>query len=221
MTVALLALAVLKPWGGPPTPPLHETALVGVHSSPVPPPIDRRSTGFGGADASPLAPPASLRPDQIDCSFADWQLVSLDRLAAWTARTWLPAAPVQVPRPDDPSIPAIALDSPAVLALGACAPGAQGATGSAASGGARVIGAWQRHAGVLVRFPVAPIEAPDSGVPDPTLAELYRPAATPARTPWPAGRYVIALEPIGPAGPGVVAAGPWYLALDVPPPRAG
>ncbi|HET7026881.1 MAG TPA: hypothetical protein VFI28_04245 [Candidatus Limnocylindrales bacterium] len=189
-TIAVV-VAVLKPW---PSAPPANPALAAVIGGP--------STG-PGATPSSIGPPVvrpdpSVGHDQIGCTGGGWQVVSLDRLADWTVRTWVPATPVVAAGPLDPAIPRLALDGRAVLGVGACRPiipsGAGGPTGSV---GARIVAAWTRADGAVRPLGVGVPGMVGGGRPDPRLAILYRPAQPGAKGSiahsWPAGEFVLEL----------------------------
>jgi hypothetical protein len=197
-----IALAILKPWGdgssGHAAPPIRdEAAFVAAAAS---------------APSSRTAPPSrlpdpSLRADQIACPVADWRIVSLDRLADWTVRTWSPAEPAVASGPLDPSIPQLVLESHTVLGLGACASGEPAGDGVAgASTAIRIVAAWRRDQAAVVPVALERLERTTTPPADPRIALLYRPVASPAGATsgrgtsaldsWPAGRFVLELAPL-------------------------
>ncbi len=147
----------------------------------------------------------------------------------------MPASAVRAAGPLDPSIRTITIDSPDILALGACSPPIVDATGSAVPGGpALVVRAWRieaerRKAGRAH----GPSRGEDAGRGDALPAERGRGArrragrAASARASWPAGRFVLEVAPAGGGRePGSMSAGPrvdpeaqpghaWYMGLVV------
>jgi hypothetical protein len=188
----LVGVALLKPWPAAPASTSRSPA-----TAPSP-------TVLAALEPTPLP---SLRAGEIGCEGARWQIVSLDRLGSWTARTWLPIAPVAAFGPADPSIPRVALDGGGVLAVGACpdvdggAPSAPGAP--APSPDVVAITAWRlplpASAGSSTGgdtadpAPVPLVAVSGVAASRPGVATLYRPAG--ARL-WPGGRYVFRLAPV-------------------------
>jgi hypothetical protein len=168
------------------------------------------------------------------------QLVSLDRLGPWTARTWINAEPGPAAGPADGQIGEVTLDSPAVLGIGVCLPVAMDSEPGAsstdtvdvalASLGAPQLAAWLRDGGTL--RPLA-LERLDRAPGPPGVADLYRPASirpvrgsnapaadrtTPdlAMSAWAPGRYVLRVA-AGPTAAGLAATpgDALYIAIDV------
>jgi hypothetical protein len=213
VAAALVALAILKPWGAADSartaaaPPRTVDAIVPTASQPV--------TTHAAARSEP-----SAGPGQIACSVATWRIVTLDRLANWTVRTWWPATPIVARSPLDPSIPQLALDSRDVLGIGACA-NLGDTTGVSGEGvGVRLVRAWRVEAGVPRAFPIEATGQLTGLLPDPALAFLYRPASDRGRPDsWPAGRYVLELAPLEPATGSAPGAGDGphrFISLVVP-----
>ncbi len=202
--LAFLAVAFVKPWGG-----ASARAPQPLPGSAAPPAMARATEGAGILPAA--HPAASLRPDQIECEPGAWELVSLDRLASWTVRTWIPAVPVPATGPLDPAIPTILLQSPVILSVGACSPG-PGGNAAPVSSPLLVAGAWRVEAG---RATGLTVEARAGDPRDPSLARLYSPVAGGATHAWPAGRFVLELvSPSAAASPGS-ASGAWFVAVLV------
>jgi hypothetical protein len=115
--------------------------------------------------------------------------------------------------PLDPRIGRLTLESPQVLAIGACAPSTTG-TGEPTDAGdaARFVHAWRVAAGhvTAVELGVRRTEG------RPTVATLYRPsdavATATAPAHWPGGVYVVELAP---AQPTAGAAEGWFVSLVV------
>jgi len=195
IAAGLVALAILKPWG----------AADSARTSAAPPPrtVDAIVSAVSESPATQAGPARtepSAGPGQIACSVATWRIVTLDRLANWTVRTWWPATPIVATGPLDPTIPQLALDSRDVLAVGACA-NLGDTTGVSGFGvGVRLVRAWRVEARVPRAFPIEATGQVTGLLPDPALAFLYRPASGGARAgSWPAGRYVLELAPLAPA----------------------
>jgi hypothetical protein len=214
--MAFLVVALLKPWGSdapahgdrPPGPPSVVTAAV------------TAPTASGAPRPATAAPSAG--PGEIACSPSGWQVVSLDRLADWTVRTWIPTLPVLADGPLDPTIPIVALDSPIVLSVGACGPGAGGTEGGA--GAMLVVAAWRIDRGLAASISLA---SRHGDALDDHLARLYSPIARGLIESWPAGRFVLELVPVrwsgseAQAGATTDTAPRWYVGLRVGTASAG
>jgi hypothetical protein len=205
----VLLLSIIRPWGdgSPSARAPTETAAVAVSvAEPTPMPAPTRSPG----------------PYDIACPSSGWQIVSLDRLANWTVRTWTPATPVSVSGPLDGTVPEVVLDSPAVLALGVCAPAATWTGSPVAGTRTAVVHAW-RDEGLALQ-PVA-LDASGLASDDAALATLYRPSGLADRLDaWPSGRFVLEVRRDGDSASsdGWRAAGrssapaAWLIAIVVP-----
>jgi hypothetical protein len=205
-----LAVSVIRPWGdASPSGPV-EGSDPGVRPGPregVPPP----AVAAGAAAPTP-------GPGEIACTGAGTQLVSLDRLGPWTARTWVDAEPVPASGPLDPAIGEVVLASPAVLGVGMCLaspapdrapPGGAGGAAATLATGTTVDAAW-----IVADGRASPLEIERLGSPGdaPGVATLYRPAiagasgspappaATGRRRPPGAAGPPSELVPGGPAG---------------------
>jgi hypothetical protein len=201
----LVALAFVKPWDQLSRGPLVPGRRL------VPPTAVAAAVPDAASATIVPTPEPSLERDQIACPVGDWQVVSLDRLATWTVRTWLPASPAAADGPLDPAIPTIALESPAVLAVGLCAPGTTDAAGdAAASVAARVVGAWRLSGGRASAIVVSTLIGPTPTSVRADLALLYRPDATGPDRAWAPGRYVLEVDS---------GAGRRFIGLLVPPRR--
>ncbi len=203
-----VGLTALRPW----------SAVVGPASpspAPVPPVVQRHVAGAGAGLVTPPPDPSpepSLLPDQIACNPGGWTIVSLDRMGPWTVRSWVPATPVLAAGPLDPRIRRLTLESPGVLAIGACSPsGGEGLAAGDGVGAARFVGAWRIAAGRSTPVGLAAPGQQRAGI-----ATLYRPTdanADPAPPRWPAGVYVVEIEA---AQAAVGTDGQrWFLALVV------
>ena len=208
----LVALSVIRPWGdsGGGAPPRAPGSLV--------------PAAADGPSASPVRSPG---PDQVECGPAGWRLVSLDRLADRTVRTWTPVTPVRASGPLDVTINELVLDSPAVLGLGVCAPALTAADPSATAApqagiAMRLVTAWQRVDEGVRTVGVWSVGTPDD---DPAIALLYRPTtSTQLSGAWPSGHYVLELAPDDgldrgtPSGvdDGKATTRGWFVGLYVP-----
>ena len=219
--LALVALAVaitiLKPWGDAASSEAGRRSDAGPSSLLAAGP---RGSAAGVPSEAPSARP-SPGPGEIPCTSVGWEIVSLDRLANWTARSWTPMLPVQASGPLDATIREIPLSSSALLAVGACAPAAGPDGRSPTSATAAVVAAWRRD-GAAAR-PLA-LELVGQSRADAGLALLYRPSgSTGSREPWPAGHFVLELAPVDAEGrpvdtPGTLLTEPasrWFIGLDV------
>jgi hypothetical protein len=209
LALLFLLAAVIKPWGSPSSPaPLAGTVADVGASAARPSPA---------ASTIPAAP--SVGPGQLVCAPSGWDVVSIDRIADWTVRTWVPAVPVAAGGPSDPSIPTIRLESPEVVSVGVCGPSHPAADGMAEA--TLVVAAWQLGHGAPRGFDVATVEA--VGL-DARLARLYAPTpAISGRPAWPPGRYVLELAPLAGTRATVGTDGTpprWFIAVSVPGPPA-
>jgi hypothetical protein len=202
----IVAVTLLRPWGD--ATPLDLPAAATPPASSGPAEIAQPATP--GDEASPEP---SLLPDEIACSPGGWRVVSLDRLGSWTVRSWVPAQAVLAAGPLDPRIGRLTLESPQVLAIGACAPWVTDSAGVTVAGGpARFLRAWRVDAGSATPVDLGTRRTERL----PTVATLYRPsdsvatATSPAH--WPGGVYVLEVSSpertIG-AGEG------WFVSLVV------
>ncbi len=176
VVAVLVAVSVVRPWGG--TQSRSGSSPAASFTAGVP-----AGAAAAAAVTGAPSPHPSVGPDQILCSGDSSQLVSLDRLGAWTVRTWIDAVPVIAAGPTDPAIGMVVLESPAVLAIGMCLPVLAGAglrsprsgeAGVALSDrGAPVVEAWTAVGGQMRSLPIEALR-PDGGAPD--LAILYRPS---------------------------------------------
>ena len=118
--------------------------------------------------------------------------MSLDHLGTWTVRSWIPANAVRAEGPLDPSIRPVTMESPEVLAIGACSPATSDDAGRDLPGGpAHLVRAWRIEAGRAT--PVSLSVHRDE--PLPGVATLYNLTGTPPRpatgvAAWPAGEFV-------------------------------
>jgi hypothetical protein len=209
VAAVIVVVTVIRPWGAS-IPPATAPAP---H---VPDGADLAAAATAGPDPSP-AP--SLLPDEIACSPGGWTVVSLDRMGSWTVRSWVPAQAVLADGPLDPRVQRLTLESPEVLAIGACSPSSVDGSGATVSGGpARFVRAWRIETGRATPVDLRVRRAERL----PSVATLYRPsdaaatAASPAH--WPAGVYVLELALA--SGVEQVAGGPgspagWFVSLVV------
>lgn len=197
--MVLVAITLVRPWGDGVPAGTPETRIPATHAT-----VDEAAGRMGlfGRVPPEVLPAATARPalarDQIACTSGETRLVSLSRLGSWTVRTWMPAEPVVASDPLDPAVQPVALDSGAVLALGFCTGvvsdagiGAGGTAGFAA--GTEVVRAWTIVGAAASSLTIEPL---GSGLPEPGVAVLYRPADRSAASPaWAPGRYVLCLGP--------------------------
>ncbi|MGZ6340884.1 MAG: hypothetical protein ACXWMX_03450 [Candidatus Limnocylindrales bacterium] len=188
VSLVLLGLAVVKPWGGPSGTADGPDA----RSIAGPGPLARAPVAVPSASASQAGtrgvatPDRSLSPDEIACE-GGWQLVSLSRLADWSVREWLPVLPGPASGPLDPSLVAIRLADGAIRALGVCGDQVPGALATVV-----IRQAWRTSSDgrSLVALRLLPLTDPLSPA---GLARLYRPADAGPSGAWPNGRYVLEL----------------------------
>jgi hypothetical protein len=232
--VALVALAVLKPWGGagpetPGTGPGATTLDGGLPSGPA---------ALSAVEPTPRPTP---NPDEILCLGDGWRLVTLQTYGDRQTRTWVVVEPVSAVGPEDTGIPVTRLVEGNVSGLGFCDNAAAEPAGSARILAAYWLGAgadgyqvrWlgvlrPYHGRVPLGLPAAILYDPPDDlrgvlvIGRPEAGSTALPAAGAAKSPrptiasdggWPPGRYVF-----------LVASGgiPRWFGLDLvwPPPNA-
>jgi hypothetical protein len=205
-----LLLALIKPWGGTePTTGSLAAAVVQVRAGATPAEL---------VTSAPAAPP-SPGPAEIVCAPAGWQVVTLDRLADWTVRTWIPAAPVRASGPLDPSIPTVRLESPRVLSIGVCGSNDPAGGDLAVARATLIVAAWNTASAGLRALDVSTAQGARL---DSRLARLYAPArGLGTATTWPMGHFILELAPLVGVGAGSGVDGSatrWYIGVTVPAP---
>lgn len=188
LTIAILTLAVLKPWGG------------GVDAS-RPVPSDRSSAAPADfAAATPgLPPPSSTTQPGYDAPggqcypSSEWRLFALEMNTGRRLRTWLSIEPGSASNPEDRAVPFVHLVTDRLLALGFC-------VGSRSAGAPATLDAraWTlASAGAALPVPLAPLAAymPRQA----ELGAVYLPPRSTSRAAagWSPGRYVFAVR-LGP-----------------------
>lgn len=209
----VIGVSILRPWGD---------SLPPANGSPTGRAFPSGVAEVAEAATASAAP--SLASDEIACLAPNWELVSLDRLGRWAVRSWVPATAVRAEGPLDPSIRSVTMESPEVLAIGACSPAAaDGAGGDRPGLPARIVRAWRIAAGRAT--PVSLSMRRDELTPG--VATLYTlEGARPGPAGWPAGEFVVEVAsvelPGGPAhgplaGPVDERAAPagWFVGLVV------
>lgn len=203
LVVALVAVAIAKPWAGAdqaqPDQAPASALLVAVDA---PKPTSLPPGAADAAEAIVAAKRAQLAAGQVECGSSDWRIVTLGDFVGWTARTWIAITPVEAAGPGDASIPDLWLGESDIAGLGACAPSASpGAVGRAS----RIVAAWRQSAdgtgtAAFGRVTLAELDPLPSGGPAGTrspaprsVTELFRPVPAAPRGRWPAGRYVLLL----------------------------
>jgi hypothetical protein len=202
-----LMIAIAKPWGS------GATGIPSLGQAPAEP---NPRTADTPAQATPLAAP-SVGPGELACDGTGWQVVSIDRMAGWTVRTWTPATPVTASGPGDPTIPTLRLESPEVVSLGVC--GASQPGGASGAAALRVVDAWEIRTGVPQHLAVATAQLASR---DPRVARLYAPASSVGKAiAWSKGRFVLELAPFGSDSTGLGWDGTplrWFIGVSVPGP---
>jgi len=230
LAAALVALAILKPWG------------IGASSGP---PTTTRSSlpasASAGPPSTPIAEVAVPDPNAMACMSSEGdRLLALLRAPGLEVRTWLTLNPSNLADPADPSVVPLRLPTSHVIGLGVCA--RRTVQESSVASAAEIVDV------VLVTTP-GPVALTDLGAPvvitrqpgPPSLGVLYgppaglvsarSPAAVTARPPsnpgpgapdpsagaeswpiWPAGSYALAFR--YPADPPSVVR---WVRLDIVP----
>lgn len=196
LAAGFLAISLLKPWPGRATGPPAA-------SHPMPPAMGLEAPNA----ASAPVPARSPEPGRISCLTAGWRLVSAGHMARWLITTWQVIDPVVARGPLDPAIPFARLGEGQITGLGICEPLAAAGSGVAGT----IAAAWQLSGSsdraAASELPLAAI-ADEGGAPGAgrsalpngqSTVELVAPSGTAPGLPWPAGRYVLAVD--GPGGP--------------------
>jgi hypothetical protein len=107
--VAMIVVALVKPWGAGPRMPLGEA--------------------IPGRSPTPTIPAAPRPPTELDvvASFclepSAWRVYTVERWSGQQVRTWTALTPIRTATsPTDPRIPVVPVVSQAVLAIGYCSP---------------------------------------------------------------------------------------------------
>ena len=184
--LALILVAIVKPWGGPAAAP-----------SAVAPPPDRQPVAVEPTPAGPVVDPA--------CSSGRWPIEADERWAGQVVRTWLLTDAVTADGPADPRIRFVVVAAQQVVSLGYCPPYDDDVRPNDAL-------SIYRLSPLPIVVPTVPIRMSHEANADANL--LFRPAAPagasspsgassapgpgsslPAGPPtWPAGRYVLLVE---------------------------
>jgi hypothetical protein len=181
-TLAVLLLAIIKPWGAPAADP--QTAA---RSTAAPPPRDERRT----------APPTPSRGSRVAIDYCfepgSWRVATVERWGEQVVRVWRAVDPVAATVPTDPGIPVSPVFADAVPEIGFCAP----AVGPDQPSSPAVVTVWRvegrRSSPLAVRQlrpgPGRPIE----------FGAMYAPVEgrSAAATAWTDGRYVFRYRALG------------------------
>ena len=187
----LLAVAIVKPWGGGSRPPS------GASPGPLAGSVASTSTGpgapaSGGSSSAVVVPPALPDPvDAIRCLAPQgWRLVTYESSADRVVRSWIVVAPVTALGPLDPPIVPLTLVSDSLVGLGLCAPGEGPGAAPWSLIAPRLAGMWRLSgttgagpttAEALVVQPFDPL-APVT-VPDPSGSPTTGPSRSPGEPP--------------------------------------
>jgi len=192
LAIALVIVAVVKPWGG----------ASGPGSSPVPP--------AGSADVliqpSQTASPEASRVEDACNPDAGWRLFTVEVNAGRAVRTWYSISPVAASGPTDGSIPTIRIYTEGLGRLGYCAGSSEG--GSAAFDRAS---GWRVDAAGKAQ-PIALVRAAEPGLDGSGRSALFEPPGPLVGDrpgDWPPGRYVLSV------GPGETVADRLWFAAQV------
>ena len=183
VAVALLAVAILKPWGGGSTVPSVRPVAVApaaIAATPLPT-EDRTAEGLAA---------------QICLGAGAWEVVSLETWRTRDVRVWRAIEPIPAADgPADPAIPSVPVGAQEVAALGWCAPsfGPRRPTGPAK------VSAWSVRNGVATDLALRQVQpaavtalaalyVPLTSCPDRTICAPLLPDPVPG--PWTTGRVV-------------------------------
>jgi len=199
VVVAILALAVLKPWGGEPS------RAVGPDEAPAGP--GRVATASPGRAATPAATQPGFGAPGGQCyAGAGWRVFAIETDTGRSQRAWLSIEPIQATSPQDTAVPFVRIVTDRLLALGFC-------VGSGPEGPGPLVGAraWAlAPEGRAAQVALAPLV--EYMPRPPSLGAVYRPpAGSPgaASAAWTPGRYVFAVRQGPPGGR------EWWFGVDV------
>lgn len=224
IALALLMIAILKPWSSP-------ANLPSAPRQPPPPvpslPALAARTSLPAADAGPTTVLRPDGPDDLRCLWpGGWRLVTIERGAAREVRTWIVVAPLAASGPLDPRFDPVRITSTTLLGVGLCAPARGPGAAPWMATAPRIVALWRlpgEGAGPLVPLPPTlppvplagattgdPYDGPANSALGGRLAVLYRSPLGPGA--WPPGRYVFMVGQAAGA-PG----GDWFtLEVDAP-----
>ncbi len=190
VTAAILALAVLKPWGGPGD-ASRATGLAAPSAGP-----DGVAAASPGPAATPTATPPGYDAPGGQCyPGTDWRLFAIETNAGRPLRHWLSIEPSVAETPGDPTVPFVRIVTDRVLALGFCV-----GSGPAGPGPLVEARAWALAPGGAA-LPVALAPLVEYMPRQRSLGAVYQPPPASGGAPdagWPPGRYVFAVRQ-GPA----------------------
>jgi len=188
VTAAILALAVLKPWGGP-----GDVSRASGLDAPSAGPAGVASPG---PTATPTATPPGYDAPGGQCyPGTDWRLFAIEVNAGRPQRHWLSIEPGAAGSPEDPAVPFVRIVTDRLLALGFC-------VGSGPDGPGPLVEAraWALAPGGAV-VPVALTPLIEYMPRQRNLGAVYRPPSASrgaSGAGWSPGRYVFAVRQ-GPA----------------------
>lgn len=186
VTVAIVALAVLKPWSGPGD-VSRATGLDAPSAGP-----DGVAAASPGPAATPTATPPGYDAPGGQCyPGTDWRLFAIEMNAGRTLRHWLSIEPSVAGTPGDPTVPFVRIVTDRVLALGFCV-----GSGPAGPGSLVEARAWALAPGGAA-FPVALTPLVEYMPRQRSLGAVYRPPPASGGVSgagWSPGRYVFAVR---------------------------
>jgi hypothetical protein len=174
LIVAIIAIGLLKPWGGGPQPATSTGLAAQLPSSPA------RSPALV-ATSSPVASGDPGGP----CSWGmAWRLFTAETSDVGPVRTWYGLQPLPASGPADPRIEVVRIHSSAIGALGYCSISRPGPIHILGTEAWRLVpGSPPRPMALTPAIGAGPL-APDTGV-------IYGPPSAPA---WPAATYVFGIH---------------------------
>jgi hypothetical protein len=193
--VAIIAVAVLKPWGTAdvPPPPSHGPAPAAARATPGPSlgtPVASGRAAVSPASSASEMPLSGPRPGG-QCQFGDmWRVFTIAVDAGRRVYTWLPVEPVTAATAGSATIPWVRVVADRVSALGFCA-----RVDPARPRPITGVEAWVRPApGIDVPVDIAPLAAWTPR--DPDAGRVFRLVRTPGAEngDWPPGDYVLVVH---------------------------
>lgn len=190
LIIALVVLAVIKPWGS--AGDLNDAGPPGVAQLGG---VGAGSSGLSLGQTSPPSPGQRDRIQALGVSFCLesrlWLVASVERWRDQHIRVWRAMEPAVGPiGPEDSTIPIVSVVSDGVTELGWCAP----TVGADASPGSVDITVWRRSASIAAALNVESSRPASRFALDrSSFGDLYRPPTTapsPDSEVWPSGTYV-------------------------------